>query len=132
MLTLPARRGRVAVIGGGPAGMATALSVRQAGHDVAVFERYHEARPAGSLLNLWPPPIKALRAMSVDTTDFGAPCRTEFQVQLAWMNGKLFHHTPRLLQPVRDFVLDHTPLLQKVVGDASPGEINKQLALIED
>jgi hypothetical protein len=79
MPTLPARRGRVAVIGGGPAGMATALSVRQAGHDVAVFERYHEARPAGSLLNLWPPPIKALRAMGVDTTDFGAPCRTEFR-----------------------------------------------------
>jgi 2-polyprenyl-6-methoxyphenol hydroxylase-like FAD-dependent oxidoreductase len=74
-----APRGRVAILGGGPAGMATALSVAQAGHDVAIFERYHEARPAGSLLNLWPPPIKALRAMGVDTTDFGAPCRTEFR-----------------------------------------------------
>jgi 2-polyprenyl-6-methoxyphenol hydroxylase-like FAD-dependent oxidoreductase len=57
---------------------------------------------------------------------------TARQVRLAWMNGKLFHHTPRPLRPLRDFVLDHTPLLQKVVGDASPREINSQLALIED
>ena len=41
--------------------------------------------------------------------------------------------TPRApLQPLRDFVFDHTPFLQKVVGDTNPGEINKQLALITD
>ncbi len=57
---------------------------------------------------------------------------TAKQVQMAWMNGKVFHHTPRLLQPMRDFVFDHTPLLQKVAGDTNPREINKQLALIED
>ena len=52
--------GRVAIVGAGPAGMAAALSVHQAGHDVVLFERYREARPAGNILNLWPPPIKAL------------------------------------------------------------------------
>jgi 2-polyprenyl-6-methoxyphenol hydroxylase-like FAD-dependent oxidoreductase len=71
--------GRVAVLGGGPAGMATALSVHQAGHDVAIFERYPEARPAGNVLNLWPPPLKALRLMGVDTADLGAPCQSEFR-----------------------------------------------------
>jgi hypothetical protein len=29
-------------------------------------------------------------------------------------------------------VFDHTPCLQKVVGDTNPVEINKQLALITD
>ncbi|WP_424348002.1 FAD-dependent oxidoreductase [Kocuria sp. CH-021] len=72
-------RGRVAVIGAGPAGMATALSAHQAGHDVMLFERYAQARPAGNILNLWPPPIKALGLMGVDLEDFGAPCRSEFQ-----------------------------------------------------
>ncbi|MBY4128220.1 FAD-dependent monooxygenase [Rhodococcus fascians] len=72
-------RGRVAVIGAGPAGMATALSVHQAGHDVLLLERYKQARPAGNILNLWPPPIKALRLMGVDTEDLGAPCATEFR-----------------------------------------------------
>jgi hypothetical protein len=35
------------------------------------------------------------------------------------------------LQPLRDLVLDHTPFLQRVVGDSNPREINKPLALIE-
>ncbi|BBH67830.1 salicylate hydroxylase [Actinoplanes sp. OR16] len=75
----PTRRGRVAVIGAGPAGMAAALSLHQAGHEVMLLERYPQARPAGNILNLWPPPIKALALMGVDTTDLGAPCRTEFR-----------------------------------------------------
>ena len=45
----------------------------------ALFERYREARPAGNILNLWPPPIKALQAMGVDTVDLGAPCHTSFR-----------------------------------------------------
>jgi len=71
--------GRVAVIGAGPAGMAAALSLHQAGHDVALFERYPQARPAGNILNLWPAPIKALGLLGVDTTDLGAPCASEFR-----------------------------------------------------
>jgi 2-polyprenyl-6-methoxyphenol hydroxylase-like FAD-dependent oxidoreductase len=73
------KRGRVAVIGAGPAGMATALSVHQAGHDVLLLERYPQARPAGNILNLWPPPIKALGLLGVDTEDLGAPCYSEFR-----------------------------------------------------
>jgi len=57
---------------------------------------------------------------------------TARQVQMAWLLGKVFHHTPPLLRPVRDLFFDHTPFLQKVVGDTNPNEINKQLALIED
>ena len=45
--------------------------------------------------------------------------------------GKLFHHAPPPLQAVRDVVLDHTPFLQKVVGDSAPREILKQLAEID-
>jgi 2-polyprenyl-6-methoxyphenol hydroxylase-like FAD-dependent oxidoreductase len=72
-------RGRVAVLGAGPAGMATALGALKAGHDVVVYERYREARPAGTILNLWPPPLKALRLLGVDTDDLGAPTDTQFR-----------------------------------------------------
>jgi 2-polyprenyl-6-methoxyphenol hydroxylase-like FAD-dependent oxidoreductase len=75
----PTKPGRVAVVGAGPAGMATALSVHQAGHDVILLERYPQARPAGNILNLWPPPIKALGLLGVDTADLGAPCHAEFR-----------------------------------------------------
>ena len=74
-----APRGRVAVLGAGPAGMAAALGALRAGHDVVVYERYREARPAGNILNLWPPPVKALRALGVDTVDLGSPTHTEFR-----------------------------------------------------
>ncbi|WP_299309118.1 FAD-dependent monooxygenase [uncultured Croceicoccus sp.] len=52
--------------------------------------------------------------------------------QEAYRIGKLFHHLPAPLRPVRDFVLDHTPLLQKQVGDGMPDHIISQLAEIED
>jgi len=78
-LSSPSPRGRVAVLGAGPAGMAAALGALKAGHEVVVYERYREARPAGNILNLWPPPVKALRALGVDTDDLGAPTDTEFR-----------------------------------------------------
>jgi hypothetical protein len=41
----------------------------------------------------------------------------------------LDHSAP--LRVMRDAIFDHTPLLQKVVGEASPGEIMAQLAAID-
>ncbi|GHF18924.1 FAD-dependent oxidoreductase [Pseudolysinimonas yzui] len=69
----------IAVLGCGPAGMATALALHTVGHEVRIYERYPEARPAGIILNLWPPPIRALEEMGVDTVDLGAPCHTTFR-----------------------------------------------------
>jgi 2-polyprenyl-6-methoxyphenol hydroxylase-like FAD-dependent oxidoreductase len=69
----------IAVLGCGPAGMASALALRAVGLDVRVYERYAEARPAGNILNLWPPPIRALEEMGVDVTDLGAPCHGTFR-----------------------------------------------------
>lgn len=69
----------IVVLGGGPAGMAAALGLTKAGHHVVIYERYPRARAAGNILNLWPPPIKALQEMGVDTVDLGAPCHTTFR-----------------------------------------------------
>ena len=55
-------RGRIAVVGAGPAGMAAALAAHRAGFDVSLYERYHEIKAAGNILNLWPPPQKVLRS----------------------------------------------------------------------
>lgn len=75
----PLRHNPIVILGGGPAGMASALALHTAGHPAVIYERYREARPAGNILNLWPPPLKALRSMGVDTTDLGAPCRSTFR-----------------------------------------------------
>ncbi len=75
----------VAVLGCGPAGMATALALLKVGIDVRIYERYGAARAAGNILNLWPPPLRALEEMGVDVHDLGSPCHTTFQ------NGRTGH-----------------------------------------
>ncbi len=52
--------------------------------------------------------------------------------QLAYQNGIMFHRLPRPLQPLRDLIFDHTPFLQKVIGDQMPADIVAQLSEIED
>ena len=46
---------------------------------VTIFERYPEVRPAGNILNLWPPPQKVLGLLGVDIDDLGAPTDSEFR-----------------------------------------------------
>ncbi|WAO88857.1 FAD-binding-3 domain-containing protein [Fusarium falciforme] len=80
---------KLVVFGGGPAGMATALSFIKAGFKVKVYERYPSAKPAGTLLNLWPPPIHALKSMGVDIKGLGAPCHTSFRNSMGHVRADL-------------------------------------------
>lgn len=79
MQSTRARRGRIAVIGAGPGGMATVLAAHRLGFEVALYERYPQIKAAGNILNLWPPPQEVLRIIGVDIHDLGAPCHTQFQ-----------------------------------------------------
>lgn len=72
-------KGRIAVIGAGPGGMAAALAALRVGYEVKLFERAAEIKAVGNILNLWPPPQKVLKLLGVDTEDLGAPCRTYFE-----------------------------------------------------
>jgi 2-polyprenyl-6-methoxyphenol hydroxylase-like FAD-dependent oxidoreductase len=63
----------VAVFGAGPAGLATGLALHAVGIPVQIYERYPEPRPAGNIVNLWPPAIKALRETGVDVDDIRTP-----------------------------------------------------------
>jgi 2-polyprenyl-6-methoxyphenol hydroxylase-like FAD-dependent oxidoreductase len=57
---------------------------------------------------------------------------TAFQVDTAYRLGKIFHHIPAPVRPVRDLFFDHSPFLQKMIGDGTPGEILKQLDEIDE
>jgi 6-hydroxynicotinate 3-monooxygenase len=89
--------GRVAVIGAGPAGLATALAARRSGFDVAVYERYPHVEPAGNILNLWPPPQKVLALLGVDIEDLGAPADSDFRSSTGHIRARV-----RLPQAVVD------------------------------
>lgn len=72
-------RGRIAIIGAGPGGMAAALACHRAGFETLLYERFPEIKAAGNILNLWPPPQKVLRLIGVNIEDLGAPCHTTFR-----------------------------------------------------
>ncbi len=74
------------------------------------------------------------QAVRVALDAFEAPRKphTARQVQQAFILGKVFHHASAPLRVVRDVILDRTPLLQKVVGESSPGEIIAQLSAIDE
>src|SRR5215210_3830142 len=128
-------RGRVAVLGAGPAGMAAALGALRAGHDVVVYERYREARPAGNILNLWPPPIKALREMGVDIDDLGAPCHTTFRSSKGTVRADIQIPAPVVEEFGGGFIGLLRPDLYKRMLAALPADmlaVNKEVASSQD
>ena len=50
----------IAIAGAGPAGLATALYLKRAGHNVTIFERFEEPKPVGSGLILQPTGLTVL------------------------------------------------------------------------
>jgi 2-polyprenyl-6-methoxyphenol hydroxylase-like FAD-dependent oxidoreductase len=72
-------------------------------------------------------------ALEAALLEFEEPRRkhTRQQAGIAYQSGKLYHHTPRALRGVRDLVLDHTPLLQKIIGDSNPKTIYQLLDAVD-
>jgi 6-hydroxynicotinate 3-monooxygenase len=69
----------IVIVGAGPAGLAAALAGIRSGLSVTVLERFPQVKPAGNILNLWPPPQKVLDLIGVDIHDLGAPNQSEFR-----------------------------------------------------
>lgn len=97
MGTTTTSRGQIAIVGAGPAGMATALAAIRAGFATTILERYPEVKPAGNILNLWPPPQKVLALLGVDIHDLGAPADSEFRRHDGRVRARV-----RLPQAVKD------------------------------
>jgi heterodisulfide reductase subunit A-like polyferredoxin len=57
----------IVIVGGGIAGLATALALSRVGMSARVLERYPELRATGAALTLFPNAWFALRALGVDS-----------------------------------------------------------------
>ncbi|HYF21840.1 MAG TPA: NAD(P)/FAD-dependent oxidoreductase [Caulobacteraceae bacterium] len=57
----------VAICGAGPAGLALALLLKRADHDVVLAERFDTPRPVGSGLMIQPTGLAAMRALGLET-----------------------------------------------------------------
>jgi 2-polyprenyl-6-methoxyphenol hydroxylase-like FAD-dependent oxidoreductase len=126
----------VAVIGAGPAGIATALAMHAVGIPVKLYERYAEPRAAGNIVNLWPPAVQALEQIGVDVDDIGAFCETEFRNSRDKVRARV-HFPPSVVQKYGNggFIGLTRPDLYERMVDALPDGIlvgNKQVTGIED
>src|SRR5690349_11989770 len=67
----------VVIIGGGIGGLCAAIALRQAGLEVAVYERAEAYRPLGAGLSLWPNAMRVFEALGVarEVAEVGASWR---------------------------------------------------------
>ncbi|CAG8303598.1 unnamed protein product [Penicillium salamii] len=70
---------RVAIAGGGPAAVSTALAFLQRGYDVRIFERQSECKPIGGAVLLNIPVLAILRSYGISMENVGSFTSTSFQ-----------------------------------------------------
>ena len=56
---------KVLVIGSGMGGMCAAIALKNFGHDVEVYERFNELRPAGAAISVWSNGVKCLNFLGL-------------------------------------------------------------------
>jgi 2-polyprenyl-6-methoxyphenol hydroxylase-like FAD-dependent oxidoreductase len=81
---------KVLIVGGGIGGMATAIALRQAGHEVRVLERASKIAEVGAGLAIWPNGRRALAALGAADTP-GLPVR---RLQLGDWRGRRLSEMP--------------------------------------
>lgn len=70
---------RVAIVGGGPGAISTALAFLKQDYDVRVYERQEKCEPIGGAVLLSVPVLAVLRSYGIDIDNFGTPTVTYFK-----------------------------------------------------
>ncbi|MCP3140831.1 FAD-dependent monooxygenase [Pyxidicoccus xibeiensis] len=83
----------VIIIGGGLGGLCAAIALRQAGLEVAVYERAEAWRPVGAGLSLWPNAMRAFEALGLSREVAGAGAAWRETVMHRW-DGKVLSRLP--------------------------------------
>lgn len=78
----------VAICGGGPGGLAAALALRAAGHEVMVFERASQFLRIGADVNLTPNAVHALDGLGLGDALRAAAARPTFRISRTWDTGE--------------------------------------------
>ncbi|MEZ5730491.1 MAG: flavin-dependent oxidoreductase [Burkholderiaceae bacterium] len=90
-----ADKDRVLIAGGGPGGMATALTLHQIGVPCVVFEAVSELRPLGVGINLQPNAVRELYDLGIGETQLDAVGLPSREWALVGLNGKEIYSEPR-------------------------------------
>jgi salicylate hydroxylase len=85
---------RIAVIGGGIGGLTAALSLRQAGFEVDVYEQAPELTQIGGGINMGPNAVRILRRLGLGAGLDREGIRPLFTHQRRWQDGRTLQRAP--------------------------------------
>ena len=85
---------RIAVIGGGIGGLTAALSLRQAGFEVDVYEQAPELTQIGGGINMGPNAVRILRRLGLTAGLAREGVRPFFTHQRRWQDGRTLQRAP--------------------------------------
>ncbi len=88
------RSAKIAIIGGGIAGLAAALALRRRGVEVAVYEQAGELSEIGAGVQMTPNAMKALFALGLEEAAMRVAFEPEGQVLRSWKSGRLIYRAP--------------------------------------
>ncbi len=77
----------IGINGGGPGGLAAAIALRQAGHDVEVFEQAKSFQRVGADINLTPNAVRALAGLGVVPALEETAARPTHRISRMWDTG---------------------------------------------
>jgi salicylate hydroxylase len=89
-----ARAPRVAIIGGGIAGLAAALALRRRGVEVTVYEQAGELSEIGAGVQMTPNAMNALRLLGLEASAMAVAFEPESQVLRSWKSGRVIYRAP--------------------------------------
>src|SRR5438093_7481411 len=130
---------RVAVIGGGIGGLTAALSLRQAGFEVDVYEQAPELTQIGGGINMGPNAARILRRLGLAAGLDREGVRPLFTHQRRWQDGRTLQRAP--LNPLCEelygapHITIHRADLLAVIGSGFPAErihLGHRLVGLED
>jgi flavin-dependent dehydrogenase len=87
-------RPKIALIGGGIAGLATALALFRRGVEVAVYEQAGELLEIGAGIQMTPNAMKTLFALCLEQAAMRVAFEPEGQVLRSWKSGRLIYRAP--------------------------------------
>jgi salicylate hydroxylase len=89
-----ARTPRVAIIGGGIAGLAAALALHRRGVEVTVYEQAGELSEIGAGVQMTPNAMNALRVLGLEESAMAVAFEPESQILRSWRSGRVIYRTP--------------------------------------
>ena len=89
-----ARTPRVAIIGGGIAGLAAAVALHRRGIEVTVYEQAPELSEIGAGVQMTPNAMNALKALGLEEAAMTVAFEPESQVLRSWKSGRIIYRAP--------------------------------------